>query len=149
MQSGNDDTGFVSLELVLVRLNTTYAAQGQFPILGPPIVNGTGTVTNIGYDAAVCIEVFEPWIVDVYNNTAGSPTTLGIVEKKNIVEDWNVGKKKEKIQGKVISDPNVRRHLTSKRIKPVYEAAHQNSVGQMLKDNGRDSFYVPSTLVCH
>lgn len=143
---GDDDTGFVSLELVLIRLNSTFAAQGEFPVQGQTLPDINGTTTYIGYDAAVCIEMFEPWIVEVYNNTAGNPTTLKIVEKRNIVMDYNTGNTVEKRQGGEISNPNVRRELTSKRIKPVYLAAHQNSVNQMVKDNGRDSFYVPSTL---
>jgi hypothetical protein len=133
--------------MVLIRLNTTFAPQGSFPILGEPILDQNGTATYIGYDAAVCIEVFDPWIVEVYNGTAGSPTTLGIVEEKNIVENFNTGNTKEKREGPEISDPNVRRELTSKRIQSVYVIAHQNSVNTMLKDNGRDSYYVPSTLV--
>lgn len=145
---GNDDTGFVSFEVVLVRLNTTFAAQGQFPILGDTIPDQNGKPTNIGYDAAVCIELFEPWVVEVYNSTVGAPTTLRIVEKKNIVEDFATGGIKEKRTGKAISDANVRRELTSQRVQPVYVAAHQNSVNQILKDNGRDSFYVPSRIVC-
>ncbi|KAJ3571183.1 hypothetical protein NP233_g3915 [Leucocoprinus birnbaumii] len=143
---GTDGTGFVSMEVVLIRLNTTFAAQGQFPVLGQPIPDINGTATYIGYDAAVCIEVFEPWIVEVYNNTAGAPTTLRIVEKNNVVQDSNTGGIKEKRMGSAINSANVTQALSSKGLQDVYLVAHQNSINQMLKDNGRDSFYVPSTL---
>lgn len=142
---GDDDTGFVSFEAVLIRLNTTFAVQGQFPIFGDMIPDANGTPTKIGYDAAVCIQVFEPWVVEVYNSTVGTPTTLRILEKKNTVGDSSG--MREKRTGKTINDSNVRRELTSKRVKSVYVAAHQNSVNQILKDNGRDSFYVPSPIV--
>ncbi|KAF9448455.1 hypothetical protein P691DRAFT_775370 [Macrolepiota fuliginosa MF-IS2] len=152
---GADDTGFVSLEVVLIRLNSTYAAQGpgSFPVRGDSIPDINGTTTFIGYDAAVCIEVFEPWIVEVYNSTVGTPTTLRIVEKGNAVGDFKAGGVKEKRMGnQLITNDNgtdvdgVRKTLLSKRIQEVYVAAHQNSVNQIIKDNGRDSFYVPSTI---
>lgn len=144
---GEDDTGFVSLELVLIRLNNTFATAGEFPIFGDMIPDINGTETRIGYDAAVCIEVFEPWVVEVYNSTVGNPTSLRIVEKGSTMRDFNTGHRKERMSGKGIIDPSVRRVLTSKRIKGVYEVAHQNSINQLVKDNGRDSFYVPSTIV--
>ncbi|KXN81637.1 hypothetical protein AN958_04098 [Leucoagaricus sp. SymC.cos] len=143
---GNDDTSFVSLEVVLIRLNTTLASQGEFAIKARPLPDENGTTTYIGYDAAVCVEVFEPWVVEVYNNTAGAPTTVRIVEKTNVVGDFNTDNIRENMQGKPISDPNTRRNLTSKRIQPVYVAAHQNGINQISKDNGRDSYYVPSTI---
>lgn len=111
-----------------------------------PDINGTATY--IGYDAAVCIELFEPWVVEVYNSTVGNPTTLRIIENGNVVRDFNTGDVREKRMGKAVDDANVRRELTSRRIQAVYEAAHQNSVNQMIKDNGRDSWYVPSPIVC-
>ncbi|KAF9448401.1 hypothetical protein P691DRAFT_669523 [Macrolepiota fuliginosa MF-IS2] len=150
---GADDTGFVSLEIVLIRLNTTFAAQGSFPIRGDPIPDINGTATFVGYDAAVCIEVFEPWVVEVYNSTVGTPTTLRIVEKGNAVGDFSTGGVGEKRMGKqLVTNDNgtdvdgVRKTLLSKRIQDVYVAAHQNSVNQIIKDNGRDSFYVPSPI---
>ncbi|KAF9448060.1 hypothetical protein P691DRAFT_730398 [Macrolepiota fuliginosa MF-IS2] len=150
---GADDTGFVSLEVILIRLNSTFAAQGSFPIRGDPIPDANGTATYIGYDAAVCVEVFEPWIVEVYNSTVGTPTTPRIVEKGNAVGDFKAGGVKEKRMGnQLMTNDNgtdvdgVRKTLLSKRIQDVYVVAHQNSVNQILKDNGRDSYYVPSTI---
>ncbi|EKM82111.1 hypothetical protein AGABI1DRAFT_70724 [Agaricus bisporus var. burnettii JB137-S8] len=143
--TSSNGTGFVSLELALIRLNTSFAAQGQFSALGEAVPDANGSATHIGYDAVVCIEVFEPWIVDVYNSSIGDPTPQNIVEKGNAVRDLEVGK--ERLVGEPINDPTVRRKLTSERMQQVYVAAHQNSIHQMLKDDGSaDMDYVPSTI---
>ncbi|KAG6913002.1 hypothetical protein DXG01_010480, partial [Tephrocybe rancida] len=39
-----------------------------------------GNPTWIGYDAAICVELFKPWIVEVYNSATGQPSTMRIVE---------------------------------------------------------------------
>ncbi|XP_006459732.1 hypothetical protein AGABI2DRAFT_202095 [Agaricus bisporus var. bisporus H97] len=142
---GSNGTGFVSLELALIRLNTSFAAQGQFSILGEAVPDANGLATHIGYDAVACIEIFEPWIVDVYNSSVGNPTSQKIVEKGNIVRDLET--KKESLIGEPIRDPNVRKNLTSERMQAVYMAAHQNSVNQLVKEDGSaDMDYVPSTI---
>lgn len=130
----------------MIRLNTSFAAQGQFSALGEAVPDANGSATHIGYDAVVCIEMFEPWVVDVYNSSIGDPTPQNIVERGNVVRDLEAGK--ERMVGEPISDPTVRRKLTSERMQQVYVAAHQNSIHQMLKDDGSaDMDYVPSTIV--
>lgn len=39
---------------------------------------------SIGYDAALCIQAVEPWVVDAYNSTNGVSTTFNIVGKGDI-----------------------------------------------------------------
>jgi hypothetical protein len=53
----------VTVENILVRLNTTYAPNGTFSTTGSSIPDQNGTTTFIGYDAAVCLELYEPWIL--------------------------------------------------------------------------------------
>lgn len=84
--------------------------------------------------------------MDVYNSSTGTPTLQKIVEQGNIVRDLEG--RKEVMIGQSISDPDVKRNLTSDRMPQVYIAAHQNSVNQLVKDNGSaDVPYVPSTTV--
>ncbi|KAF8811878.1 hypothetical protein BYT27DRAFT_7088549 [Phlegmacium glaucopus] len=144
---GDDGTGFMTVENVLVRLNTSFAPNGSFSVTGPNSVpDQNGKPTFIGYDAAVCVELYEPWILEVYHSSAGLPNSLRIVDKAAIVKD-DVGVR-EALIGDRLTDPAVKRQLNSTGLGAVYIAGHQNSANQILKDNGRDSFYVPSpTLV--
>ncbi|KAF7433505.1 hypothetical protein PC9H_005461 [Pleurotus ostreatus] len=141
---GADGTGFVTLEAVLVRLNTSYTPEGKFLYYsqGPGIPDATGAETKIGFDGAMCLELYEPWVVETYNSTYGSPSSMKIVSKTNQVID-NMDKETRK--GDKIK--NMVRQLNSTRMGSIYEVAHGNSVNQIIKDNGRDSFYVPSPTV--
>ena len=100
---GEEGNGFVTIETVLIRLNTTYAPDGNFPVksratIGPPI----------GYDSLVCLEVFEPWVLDVYNCTSSGPVTLRVVGKGAAIEDFLQEEKRT-----AVADPNVQRVLNS------------------------------------
>ncbi|KAG6828760.1 hypothetical protein H0H92_006839 [Tricholoma furcatifolium] len=131
---GTGGNGFISVEEVLVRLNTTYAPNGTFAVESSQSVpDAQGNPTRIGYDAAVCVEVFEPWIVNVYNSsTVGQPNSISIVGPGNEVESVNAT---EKLVGPPLSttDPNAARQLNSSDMASVYEIAHDNAVNQLLK----------------
>jgi len=73
--SGN---GWVGLETALVRLSDPYAPGATFPVWST--VQERPTIL-IGYDAVVCVEMCEPWIVQIYNSSLGIPTTMSIVNK--------------------------------------------------------------------
>ena len=78
-ESGN---GWVWMETVLIRLNNGFTPNATFPVLGAdPIVNPSGISGYLGYDAVVCVELYEPWIVQIYNSSLGVPTTMSIVSK--------------------------------------------------------------------
>lgn len=101
--------------------------------------------SRIGYDAAVCLELFEPYVVEVYNTTGSLPSSNRIVTKGNKVMSVNDG---EQFQRRLFGDrKDVKTELNSTGCADAYEALHGNSVNQVLKDNGRDSFYVPSPTV--
>jgi len=138
------DTGVISdqvwttVETVLIRLNTSFTPVGRFPVYSKKSANGVET--KIGYDAAVCVEKYEPWIIEAYNTSVGSPTTLRIVEKGY----GNTSLPSGKIQGDPIQ--NTRYLNTTGKLKS-YAVAHDNSVNQMVKDNGQDFPYTPSPTV--
>jgi len=83
-QPGN---GWKSLEIVLVRLNNSFVPSGQFPVFNEvPETDAAGRETRIGYDAAVCVELYEPWVVEVfYNSNLGLVATVRIVEQANTI----------------------------------------------------------------
>ena len=79
---GESGNGWVGTETVLVRLNNSYAPSANFPVWSAdPVVDASGFSSRIGYDAVVCVEMYEPWIVQTHNSTLGIPTTLAIVSK--------------------------------------------------------------------
>ncbi|KAF7301272.1 hypothetical protein MIND_00692000 [Mycena indigotica] len=142
ISEGEDGAGFASIETLLVRLNTTYAPQGTFLThseVAVPDVHGANTF--IGYDSAVCLELYEPYVLDTYNSTAGFPASMRIVNKGNAVVDVI---NREKNTQQPLRDPTLKRELLSSNLRPVYEVAHENSANQILKDNGRDAYYVLS-----
>ncbi|KAK0205990.1 hypothetical protein DFS33DRAFT_1256607 [Desarmillaria ectypa] len=150
VSSGDEGFGWISIEWVLVRLNTTYSPSGTFAAYSDGFVlDMNGTETRIGYDAAVCLELYEPYIVETYNSTTGVPSSTGIISQNKVITDsFAQGAPEEKRRGKAVTGSNVKRQLNSTRLQDVYNTLHGNSVNQMVKDNGRDAFYVPSpTLV--
>ncbi|KAJ7499386.1 hypothetical protein FB451DRAFT_1205266 [Mycena latifolia] len=146
---GEDGKGFVSIETLLVRLNTTYTPNGTFLTHSDqPVPDVNGQNTFIGLDAAVCLELYEPWVIETYNKSIGVPTTTRIVTKGNVIVDANPTQFEEKNIRPPLTDLALKRQLDSTNLLPVYDVAHGNSANQILKDNGRDAFYVPSpTLV--
>ncbi|KAK0436703.1 hypothetical protein EV421DRAFT_1979647 [Armillaria borealis] len=147
--AGEEGFGWISIEWVLVRLNTTYALNGTFATYSDEsVLDENGRETWIGYDAAVCLELYDPYIVETYNSTTGVPSSTGIIsQNKEITDSSAQGAPEEKRTGNPVTGSNVKRQLNSTRLKDVYDTLHGNSVNQMLKDNGRDAFYVPSPTV--
>ncbi|KAJ7163791.1 hypothetical protein C8R43DRAFT_1122758 [Mycena crocata] len=146
---GEDGKGFVSIETLLVRLNTTYTPNGTFLRLSDQAMpDEHGQDTFIGQDAAVCLELYEPWIIETYNNSIGVPTTTRIVNKGSVIVNANTTDFEEINIRPPLTDPSLKRQLNSSNLLAVYDVAHGNSANQLLKDNGRDAYYVPSpTLV--
>jgi len=83
LDTGDDKkNGWIGMEVVLVRLNNSYAHSANFPVWSAdPIVDASKFSSRIGYDAAVCVEMYEPWIVEIYNSSLGIPTTMSVVSK--------------------------------------------------------------------
>jgi len=136
------DQGWTTVETVLIRLNTSFTPSGRFPVYSnESLPDANGVESRIGYDAAVCVEKYEPWIIEAYNTSIGSPTALRIVERgdgsTSLLPSGN-------IRGSPIANT---RYLNTTGKNPAFFVAHDNSVNQMVKDNGRDRFYVPSPTV--
>jgi len=70
--------GWTSIEAVIVRFNTSFTPSGHCPVRANKTALN-GLVTNLGYDAAVCAQKYEPWIIEAYNTSTGSVSALRIV----------------------------------------------------------------------
>jgi len=136
------DQGWMTVETVLIRLNTSYTPSGRFPVYSNvSLPDANGMETRIGYDAAVCVQRYEPWIIEVYNASVGSPSALRIVEK-------GYGGTSPLPSGFIRGDPITgTRNLNTTGKNPAFYVAHDNSINQMVKDNGLDRHYVPSPTV--
>jgi len=75
---GGSENEWIVVETVLVRLSNSYAPNAHFPL---STVNPDELSSSIGYDAVVCVKMYEPWIVQIYNSSLGVPTTMTIVGK--------------------------------------------------------------------
>lgn len=132
---------------MLIRMNNTFTPNGSFPLFGDvdPV-----TGSRIGFDSAVCVESYEPYIVESFNSTGVSPSTTRIVSKGGVIEDSDLSpvgaKRRNRLSGELVN--TVQRQINSTGKLTAFSIAHENSVDQMVKDNGRDMWYVPSPLVC-
>jgi hypothetical protein len=134
LSMGEDGNGWLEMEAVLIRLNTAFAPLGKFGVLGNPGPDGV----QIGYDMVVCIEAIEPWVLDVYNITGGSPKTFNkVIMGGNAATGWKQNEWKDTIPVNLNSTGKV----------APFTAAHDNSRNVLLKDNGKDSNYTPSPTV--
>jgi hypothetical protein len=55
---------------VLVRLNRICAPDSSFDVYAYP--NRAYQMPPVGYDAAICVEEFKPYMIDAYNNVSDS-----------------------------------------------------------------------------
>lgn len=121
---------------MLVRLNETYTPEGKFPMYGDPVQIDAATgqsfrdSTRVGYDAAVCLEVYESWVVDTAWTDAAGPTSLGIKAKGSAARDAPAQLAVRK--GGALG-PDVAQALNSTDKFSAFLVAHDNSVNQIIK----------------
>ncbi|KAG8768697.1 hypothetical protein FRC12_005423 [Ceratobasidium sp. 428] len=148
---GEDGNGWLTVEIVMIRLNQSYTAENSsFQVFGELGANRT----RIGFDAAICIEEVKGYVLDSYNNSAGSPISLTLqytgTQLNNsavpFMQDPSKSHDPPKLSGQPIAG-NVQHGITSAGKWPVYNASHYNARNLMLKDNGRDWWFVPNPTV--
>lgn len=109
------------MEQSLIRLNTSLTPHGQFGVHAMASApNVDGSFASIGYDAVVCLEIYEPWIVEVFNSSAGLPSSMTIIDHAAFISDASDSDKKEVLKGSKITDTWVSRALNSTSIGTVY-----------------------------
>jgi len=79
----------MTVETVFIHLNTSFTPSGRFPVYSNQTTSLDQYGENftkwfqIGHDAAVCVQKYEPWIIEAYNASTGSSFALLIVGRGN------------------------------------------------------------------
>ena len=128
------EQGWVTVETVFIQLNTSLTPSGRFPAYRNESLPGGGTV-RLGYDAAVCVQKYEPWIVDAYNTSTGSSFVLQIVEKQNGNTSLSPS---GTIRGAQIENT---RYLNATGKDFVFSTVHNSSVIRFWEANGYQGRY--------
>ncbi|KAK0531898.1 hypothetical protein OC835_003530 [Tilletia horrida] len=135
-QAGSAGRGWVSMEVVLVRLKPDLAGPAsQFGLIANMIDN-VGNFSDVGFDVAVCVERFEPYIVEVYQGR-------GIQSTRIISQAANFSAHSSKRRFSYLLSGTTS-HLNSTTKYAAYAAAHENARNALIKDNGRDWWWVPN-----
>ncbi|CAE6440486.1 unnamed protein product [Rhizoctonia solani] len=140
LTTGSLGTGWLQLEIVLTRLHESYAPNSTFGAYATPDVLWPGG--RVGYDVAICVEEIRSWVVEAYNSTAGNPTTLRVLHSGMDLDEAVYVQ-----QNITVSEEGTQSGISSAGKFAAFGAAHDNSRNVMLKDNGRDFFYVPNPTV--
>ena len=140
--------GWTTVETVLIRFDTSYTPSGHFPrYLNKSSPNANGIETRIGYDAAVCVQKYESWIIEAYNTSIVPPYVVKIVGK------WDGStllSPSGTIQGPPISNT---RYLDTKGKDDAFFSAHNNSANrtwQLQVNSDRGNYwgnYIPPPIV--
>ena len=128
------DQRWMTVETVFIQLNTTFTPSGHFPSYSngwSQDGNGTNiqTDTQIGHDAAVCVQMYEPWITEAYSTSTGSAFTLRIVDKGNSNTSLSPS---GSIRGPQIANT---RYLNTTGKDVAFSIAHSKSVARMWEAN--------------
>jgi len=143
--------GWTVVEVVFIQLTTNSTPSGHFPTysnISMPNATGALVDTEVGFDAAVCLQRYDPWIIEAYNSsTASSPAfALRIFDKGN--NDTLLSPRLGSIRGPRF--PNTR-YLNTTGKDTVFSLAHQNGLDQMYSANNdqynRSRIYAPSPIV--
>jgi len=133
--------GWTSVETVLVRFDTSFTRSGRFPVRANKTIPN-GVVSNIGFDAAVCVQKYEPWIVEAYNTSTGSVSALRIVGGRNSSTSLSPS---GNIRGAPISNT---RYLNTTNKGLTFSVALEISIRQLRRlAAGQGDDYIPSPTV--
>ncbi|KAH7338682.1 hypothetical protein B0J17DRAFT_658041 [Rhizoctonia solani] len=150
---GEDGNGWVSIEIIMVRLNQSYTADNSsFQVFGE--LGSDQTRTRIGFDAAICVEEVRGYVLDAYNSSAGSPISISLqysgtqlnTSALSLGQDPSKHEVPKRI-GQPLSTSGLRHNISSAGKFAVYNASHYNARNIMLKDNGRDWWFAPNPTV--
>jgi len=141
--SSVDNEGWTIVETVLIRIRPVSKDPGivsHFPVHS--VKSDPFGRYTVGYDAAVCVLGYEPWIIETYNTSITSPSILRIVGKGNgSTPIWPNGN----IQGDPIANT---RYLNRTGKGTAFWKANDIAVKQLWRSReslGRD--YLPSATV--
>jgi len=135
--------GWATIEIVLIRLDTSFTPSGHFPVY----LNRSqpGGHTRVGHDTAVCVQLYEPWIVEAYNTSTRSPSVLRILGKGDTSTSLSPS---GNLQGDPMPDTG---HLNTTGKEDVFRLAHDDGFFRMwelkFSENENWEHYVPPPIV--
>ena len=137
----SNPAGLWVIETVIIRFRITFTPYGLYPVhvsrkwSSDPEV---GTA-KFGYDAAVCLQKYEPWIIETYNTSMTSPSALRVVGKG---DGSTLLSPSGNIRGTSLAGT---RYLNTTNKLPTFFGALSNSVSRMSVVNSDvTSRYKPS-----
>jgi len=123
-----DNQGWVTIETVFIQLNTSLTPSGRFPAYWTESLP-KGVELRLGYDAAVCVQKYEPWVIETYNSSTGSSFALRVIGKQNDITPLSPS---GTIRGAQIENT---RYLNATGKDFVFSTAHNNSVDRFWEAN--------------
>ena len=137
------DQEATAVETFVLRFDTEDTPSGRFPVyLNMSLPHADWLPGHvIGYDAAVCIQRYEPWIIEAYNTSIASPSALRIVGKGSFSTPLSPS---GNIQGVPIENT---RYLNTTGKESAIRVAYGNSLNKMVKELSRNDDYLPSPTV--
>ena len=134
-QTYEKDYEWTTVETVLIRITASLVPRGSFPVY-----SNVAYGYRVGFDAAVCVQKYEPWVIEAYNTSVASPSMLRIIEKGN----GNTSSPSGSIRGPPIENT---RYLHGMGNDTSFAIAHGNGVHQMLRANFESHPYFSSPTV--
>ena len=139
--------GWMTVDTAVIRLNTSLTPSGRFPVYWNESLRRFGQV-RLGFDAVVCVQKYEPWIIEAYNTSTGSSFASRIVEKQSNLDSTSLSPSGT-IRGAQVENT---RYLNTTGKDIVFSAAHGFSLNRFTEANddlGRTTrgLYTPTSTV--
>ena len=141
------DQGWMAVETFFLQLNVSRTPSGHFPVYSTTLAveYPEKVEVRLGYDAVVCVQRYEPWIIEAYNTSTGSSSASRIIEIGN---DSTPLSPSGNIRGdRIMNTRNLNK--TGKGL--VFEKAYYRSLDLMSTANpisGQvSSYYAPTPAV--
>ncbi|KAL9938947.1 hypothetical protein V8E36_001760 [Tilletia maclaganii] len=138
--AGSAGPGWISLEVVLVRLKPDLAGPAAQFGMTANVTDSQGSFNNVGMDVGICVQRFDPYIVEVYQGRSIQSTTI-------LNQSATLQPSEEAHITSVSLAPGTASSLSSLGKFSAYIVAHENARNALIKDNGRDYPWVPNPTV--
>ena len=128
------DQGWTTVETVFIQLDTNFTPSGRFPAYWNESLPGRGEI-RVGYDAAVCVQKYEPWVIEAYNTSTGSSFVLGVIGKGDGSTSLSPS---GDVRGARIANT---RYLNATGKDFVFSTVYNNSIDRFWEGNGYQNHY--------
>ncbi|CAD6967241.1 unnamed protein product [Tilletia controversa] len=134
---GSAGRGWVSLEVIMIRLNQTLAGPGAHFGMVANVSDQEGRFGNVGFDIGLCVERCDPYVVEV-DRGLNSVRSASIIRQADDLTLDSGQPRSSLVSAETTSN------LSSKGKFVAYVIAHESARNALIKDNGRDHPWVPN-----